>query len=61
MHKMHFWPKNTFLLNVKTAVSPYVQARLGPLSFWVIFLMAWRVPPSFVKNGPKLRVLIIVK
>ena len=23
--------------------------------------MAWRVPPSFVKNGPKLRVLIIVK
>ena len=31
---------------------------MGPLSFWVIFLMVRTVPPSFVENGPKLRVLI---
>ena len=29
----------------------------GPLSFWVIFLMARTVPPSFVEIGPKLRVV----
>ena len=30
------------------------------MSFWVFFLMARTVPPSFVENGKKLRVLILV-
>merc|ERR1712012_174943 len=29
----------------------------GLLSFWVIFLMARTIPPSFVEIGPKLRVV----
>merc|ERR1712004_13830 len=29
----------------------------GPLSFWVIFLMARTIPPSFVEIAPKLRVV----
>ena len=56
---MHFWPKNTFRLNIKTAISPYFRPGPGPLSFWIIFWMARTVPPSFVENGPKLRVLMI--
>ena len=31
------------------------------LSFWVIFLMARTVPPSFVEIGPKLRVVAPLK
>ena len=31
----------------------------GPLSMWVIFLVAETVPPSLVEHSPKLRVLII--
>ena len=45
----------------KAAVSPWFRPRSGPLSLWVIFLMAPTVPPSFVDNGPKLRVLNIAK
>ena len=32
----------------------------GPLSFWVIFLIARTVPPSFVEIGPKLRVVALL-
>ena len=56
--KCFFGQKNTFWLNVKTAVSQQTQPGLGQLSFWVIFLMAGTVPQSFVENGPKLRLLI---
>ena len=28
------------------------KKRPGPLSFWVIVLMARTVPPSFLENGP---------
>ena len=34
---------------------------LAQTSFVVIILMAWTVPPSFVDDGPKFRVLILVK
>ena len=56
-----FGQRNTFPPNVKVAVSPYF--RLGPslLSLWVNILIARTVPPSFVDDGPKLRVLIIAK
>ena len=37
------------------------EGRPGPLSFWVIFLMARTVPPSFVEIGPKLRVVAPLK
>ena len=50
---------SAFRQNVKTAVSPQFWPLLGPLSMWVIFLVAQMVPPSFVDHGPKLRVLII--
>ena len=30
------------------------------MSFWVIFLMTQTIPPGFIENGPKSRVLIIV-
>merc|ERR1711989_316724 len=32
----------------------------GPLSFWVIFLMARTIPPSFVEIGPLLRVVALL-
>ena len=52
-----FRPKTTFRPNLKTPVSPWFRPGPGPLSFWVIFLMARTIPPSFVEIGPKLRVV----
>ena len=53
--KTHFLgQKTTFRPNVKTPVSPSFRPGPGPLSFWVIFLMARTIPPSFVEIGPKL-------
>ena len=56
-----FWAKIRFPASMKMAVSLYFRPRPGPLSMWVIFLVAQMVPPSFVDHGPKLRVLIIAK
>ena len=39
-------------------VSLLFRPGTGPLSLWVIFMLARTVPPSFVDHGPKLRVLI---
>ena len=47
-----FRPKTTFRPNVKTPVSPWFRPGPGPLSFWVIFLMARTIPLSFVEIGP---------
>ena len=52
-----FRPKTTFRPNVKTPVSPWFRPGPGLLSFYVIFLMARTIPPSFVEIGPKLRVV----
>jgi len=52
-----FRPKTTFRPNVKTPVSPWFWPGPGPLSFYVIFLMARTIFPSFVEIGPKLRVV----
>ena len=40
--------------NIKWKIS------LKALSFWVIFLMARTIPPSFVEIGPKLRVVALL-
>ena len=53
---MHFWPKKQFSANPTNGCFSVIPARTGSV---VIFLMAWTVPPSFVENGPKLRVLIL--
>ena len=56
--KPRFWAqKKGSLLNSNHVLFCSVP---GLLSFWVIFLMARTVPPRFIENGPKLRVLIIV-
>ena len=61
LKKTDFWQKKHFSANLKMTVSP--KFRPGPvlLSLWVIFLMARTVPPSFVDQDPKLRVLILAK
>ena len=55
-----FRPKTTFRQNVKPAISPKFRPGPGPWSFWVIFLMAQTVSPSFVEISPKVRVLMPV-
>ena len=54
--KLRLPKKNTFRLNVKTTVSPLFWT--GSVVILGHFLMARTVPPNFVENGPKLRVLI---
>ena len=51
---------SAFLQNIKTALSPYICPGPGPLSMWVIFVVAQTVSPSFVDHGPKL-ILILAK
>ena len=54
-----FGQKATFQLNIIRAVSLWFHWT-GSVVILGHFLMAKTVPPSFVENGPKLRVLIIV-
>merc|ERR1712107_302632 len=42
---------------ISTKLGGIVRTGPGPLSFWVIFLMARTIPPSFLEIGPKLRVV----
>ena len=61
LEKTAFGQKNIFWPNIKASVSPKFQQEPGPLSLWVIFLMARTVSTSFVDQGPKLRVLVLAK
>ena len=56
---MDFWQKKHFSAKRKNGRFAVIRARIGSI---VILgqLMAWTVPPSFVENSPKLRVLILV-
>ena len=56
--KMHFWPKKHFSAKRKNGRFSQILARTGSVVIVGHFLMTRTVPPNFVENGPKLRVLI---
>ena len=56
LEKTDFWPKKNFSAELKNSLFSVIPARTS-----VISLMAQLVPPSFVDDGPKLRILIIAK
>jgi len=58
--KMHFWPKKHFLAERKNGLFSVIPAWTGSVVILGHFLMAQTVPRSFVENGPKLRVLILM-
>ena len=47
-----FWPINRFLVKCKNGNFSIILPGPGPLSLWVIFLMARTVQPSFVDHSP---------
>ena len=57
---MHFWPKKHFSAEHENVCFSVIPARTGSVVLLGHFLMARTVPPSFVENSPKLRVLILV-
>ena len=56
--RTHFSPKNHISAECKNVRFSAIPAQTGSIVILGHFFMARTVPPSFVENGPKLRVLI---
>ena len=59
--KTHFCPENYFSAERKNGRFSIILARTESVFILGNFYMARTFPPSFVENGPKLNVLVIVK
>ena len=59
--KTDFRPKKCFSAKLENGHFSVIPTRTRSVVILGHFLMAWTVPPSFVDDGPKLRVLILTK